>query len=131
MSDGYQPLKVYVVDDDPAVVESTAFLVRTLGYECATFASPEALLASLDGLAPGCILTDQKMPGMTGYDLAATLRRSSIGWPLLLMSSDNGPDIDRTARARGFARFLPKPVDSAHLAAALDQAGIALSANHD
>jgi FixJ family two-component response regulator len=130
MSDGRQPLKVYVVDDDPAVVESTAFLVRTLGYECATFDSPEAFLASLDGRAPGCILSDLKMPGMTGYDLAATLRRKAIGWPMLLMSSDSGPDIDRTARAHGFARFLPKPLDSAHLAAALDQACIGF-ADHD
>lgn len=130
MGDGGQPLRVYVIDDDPAVAESTAYLVRALGYQCATFASPEALLAALDGLAPGCILSDLRMPGMTGFDLAAALRRTSIGWPMLLMSSENGAHIDRAARTHGFALFLPKPLDSGQLAAALAEACATLSTDH-
>jgi two-component system, LuxR family, response regulator FixJ len=131
MSETRQPLKVYVVDDDAAVVESTAFLIRTLGHECATFDSPETFLARIDGLACGCVLSDLRMPGMTGYDLASALRARSVTWPMLLMSSEHGPDADRAARAHGFAAFLPKPLDSGMLATALDEAFMALSPNHD
>jgi two-component system response regulator FixJ len=131
MSESRTPVCVYVVDDDPAVVESTAFLARALGYECTTFASPEDLLAQLDGLAAGCVLSDLRMPKMSGYDLAVALRGKSIGWPLLLMSSENGPEVDRNARAHGFSAFLHKPLDSAMLAHALEIACATLAADRD
>ncbi len=124
-----KPLHVYVVDDDPAVVESTAFLASALGYQCTTFTSPEELLAQLDGLAAGCVLSDLRMPGMNGYDLAMALRGKSIGWPMLLMSSENGPEVERAARDRGFSAFLRKPLDSAMLASALETACAALAAD--
>jgi two-component system response regulator FixJ len=129
MTEASKPVRVYVVDDDPAVVESTAFLARALGYECVTFASPEELMAQLDGLAAGCVLSDLRMPGMSGFDLAAALRGKSIGWPMILMSSENGPHIDRMARAHGFSTFLHKPLDSAMLASALDAACASLAPN--
>jgi two-component system response regulator FixJ len=121
-------LHVYVVDDDAAVVNSTAFLVRTLGHDCVTFDSPEAMLAQIVALDPGCVLSDFRMPGMTGCDLAAALRRRSVDWPMLLISSENGPEIDNAAHRHGFAKFLRKPLDSAELAEALDRARAALAA---
>jgi two-component system response regulator FixJ len=129
MSESRKPVRVYVVDDDPAVVESTAFLARALGYECTTFASPEEMLAQLDELPAGCVLSDLRMPGMSGYDLAAALRGKAVAWPMILMSSDNGPEVDRSARAHGFSAFLHKPLDSTMLASALDAACATLAAD--
>jgi two-component system response regulator FixJ len=128
MNPAGRTIRVYVVDDDPAVVESTAFLARALGHECTTFGSPDEFLERVGELSPGCILSDLRMPGMSGYELATALRAKAIGWPMLLMSSESGAEIDGAARAHGFSEFLRKPLDSAILAAALDRACAALSA---
>ena len=113
---------VYVIDDDSAVLESTAFLLDALGYEHRTFGGAGAFLAELDSLPPGCILTDLRMPAIDGWDLAAELGGRKLGWPMLLVTSDTGADLAARARDHGFAALLPKPVDAALLTAALDRA---------
>ena len=57
---------VYLVDDDDAVREALALLLRTVGLEVRGFASPAALLASVHSLDPGCLILDIRMPGMSG-----------------------------------------------------------------
>ena len=119
---------VYVIDDDQGVLESTAFLLPTLGFECRTFASPRGFLAEAAKLAPGCVLTDLRMPEMDGFALAAELASQGIGWPVLLMTSDNGPELARRAASQGIATVLRKPVDGAFLEEALGQAFARLEA---
>lgn len=114
--------RVYVIDDDQVVLESTAFLLRTLGFQCQTFVSPRSFLARAAKLAPGCVLTDLRMPGMDGFALAAALREQRVAWPILLMTSDNGPELARRASGQGFAALLRKPVDAAQLEGALARA---------
>lgn len=114
--------RVYVIDDDQGVLESTAFLLPTLGFECRTFASPRGFLAEAPKLAPGCVLTDLRMPEMDGFALAAALESEGVGWPILLMTSDNGPELTRRAARHGFAAVLRKPVDGALLEQALGRA---------
>lgn len=113
---------VYVIDDEQAVLESTAFLLGVLGLECRTFASAKAFLGQATNLAPGCVLTDLRMPEMDGFALAAALKSQGVDWPVLLMTSDNGPELERRATKHGFVAVLRKPVDGALLEDALDRA---------
>ena len=111
-----------MIDDDPAVRESTVFLLAALGFEPRPFADARAFLAALAELPPACILTDLRMPGVDGWELAAALRARKPGWPMLLMTSDSAPGLAERAAALGFAALLDKPLDAARLAQALDQA---------
>lgn len=104
------------------MLESTAFLLDVLGYEHRTFGGAEAFLAELEGLPPGCILTDLRMPGIDGWELAAELGGRKLGWPMLLVTSETGADLAARARVHGFAALLHKPVDAALLTGALDRA---------
>jgi two-component system response regulator FixJ len=120
--------QVYVIDDDPDVLDSTAFLLPTLGYECRTFAAPEQFLAQAATLAPGCVLTDLRMPAMDGFQLARQIRTDGLRWPVLMMTTDNGPALTRRATADGLHALLRKPLDVDLLSAALDDAFAALDA---
>jgi CheY-like chemotaxis protein len=59
---------------------------------------------------------------MDGFALAAALREQGVAWPILLMTSDNGPELARRASGQGFAALLRKPVDAAQLEGALARA---------
>ena len=120
--------QVYVIDDDPDVLGSAAFLLPTLGYECRTFAAPEQFLEQAATLEPGCVLTDLRMPVMDGFQLARRIRSNGLDWPVVMMTSDNGPALARRATEDGLAALLRKPLDVDLLAAALDEAFVALDA---
>jgi two-component system response regulator FixJ len=113
---------VYVIDDDLGVLESTAFLLPALGYECVTFGSAEEFLGRAPGLPRGCVVTDLRMPTMDGLELAAKIVELGLGWPILMMTSDDGPDLERRAADQGITAVLRKPIDAALLADALSQA---------
>lgn len=113
---------VYVVDDDREVLASIAFLLPTLGYECAAFAGPEEFLGRCGELPPGCVLTDLRMPGIDGFELASRIRDGGLGWPIVMMTSDTDADLDRRAAEHGIGAVLHKPVDTQLLANALDRA---------
>jgi two-component system response regulator FixJ len=117
---------VYVIDDDPDMLRSTSFLLRSMGYDVQTFADGTGFLAAFASLAPGCIVTDLRMPGVNGYELKAALDERSVGWPVILMTSESGADTAAQAAARGFAAYLRKPFPAEQLTAALDTGFAAL-----
>ena len=112
-------LKIYVIDDDQGILDSTAFLLRSAGLECLCFRDPEAFLAAIDGLEPGCVLTDLRMPDMNGYELQQSLSEIAPSWPVILMTSENGSLDEGVAAARGFIGFLRKPFSYEALIAAI------------
>lgn len=97
---------VAIVDDDPAVLASLAFLLRASGYTVEAFGSAEAFLAGGQARA-ACLVVDQHMPGMTGLDLIAHLRAKM---PVLLVSSALTPALRDRAAQLG-AAALAKPLD--------------------
>ena len=60
---------LYVVDDDPAVLVSTARLLRAVGYQVKAFGSPLEMLGQLAADDPGCMLLDLRMPELSGLEL--------------------------------------------------------------
>lgn len=103
---------VLLVDDEEVVRASTADMLEEFGYRVEEADSGEAAMALVaDGLAPDLLVTDHLMPGMTGVDLARTLRDRNPELPVLIVSG--------YAEAEGIApdlARLTKPFRSAELA---------------
>jgi FixJ family two-component response regulator len=87
---------VVIVDDDPAIRNSLAFSLRTEGIGVLAYASGAELLKDIP--ASGCLVIDYKLPGMTGLDLVAELRRRKIATPAILITTD--PSEARASAAR-------------------------------
>ena len=64
---------VHVIDDDEALRESLSFLLETAHFEVRTYDSALRFLEALRQAEPGCIITDVRMPGMSGLDLLRQL----------------------------------------------------------
>lgn len=106
---------VFVVDDDAAVRGGLALLFESVGLPVQTFAGAEAFLAVFDPARPGCLVLDLQMPGMSGAELQAELRRRGAGLPILFLSAHGDiPTTVRTMQA-GALDFLVKPVDPSQL----------------
>lgn len=101
--------RVYVVDDDPAVLKSVAFLISILEVETCPLASAEAFLSAYRPGVPSCLVLDVRMPGMSGMELQEVLRRRHIDIPIIFVSGHG--DIPMTVRAirGGAVNFLTKP----------------------
>jgi two-component system response regulator FixJ len=120
--------RVYVIDDDPQVLDSTAFLLSTLGYECMTFSAADEFLGRAANLPSGCVLTDLRMPVTDGFELASRVGELGLDWPFVMMTSDHSADVARRAARHGIATVLPKPVQAEAMAGALTAAFNALDA---
>lgn len=66
---------VYIVEDDAAVRDSLAQLLRMQGYQTTSFQSAEAFLAAVKPGCRGCAILDIRLPGLDGLDLQATLHK--------------------------------------------------------
>lgn len=117
---------VYVIDDDADILRSIALLLQSHGYAVEGFADGDLFLEALPSLQPGCIVTDLRMPRVSGYDLKSALTGRSIGWPMILMTSENGSQTATEASVRGFTGYLHKPFAADLLIAALESGFAAL-----
>jgi PAS domain S-box-containing protein len=113
--------RVLVVDDEEALMAVTSETLKRLGYEPAAFPDGAAALAEFES-QPGsfdAVITDEVMPGLTGTDLARSLRRYRSDLPIMLVSGYIGPMMSERALAAGVDAILKKPVQSRELASAL------------
>jgi FixJ family two-component response regulator len=117
-----QPSIVYVVDDDPEVLEATQRLLASASLHAAAFQSAHAFLVSYDGQTPGCLVLDLSMPELSGLELQRALAQRAA--PLSIVFLTGHGDIRACAEAmkNGAVDFLAKPVDDADLLAAVAQA---------
>jgi FixJ family two-component response regulator len=113
---------VVVIDDDLSVRRSLARLLASAGYEVIVCSSAEEFLAMPSVPRPACILTDVRMPGMSGLDLLDVLRTRRPSLPVILFSGDADPGTSAHARAAGAVSFLMKPFPSEDLLSALGEA---------
>jgi CheY-like chemotaxis protein len=113
--------RVLVVDDEEALMAVTSETLKRLGYEPAAFPDGAAALAEFES-QPGrfdAVITDEVMPGLTGTDLARSLRRYRTDLPIMLVSGYIGPMMSERALAAGVDAILKKPVQSRELATTL------------
>jgi two-component system response regulator FixJ len=119
---------IHVVDDDAALRESLAFLLSAEGFEVIAYDGASALLARASRLAPGCILTDIRMPGMTGLELVVELKRLGLEHPVIVMTGHGDVQLAVEAMKAGVLDFLEKPFADEALIGAI-RAALAVSAD--
>ncbi len=113
---------VHIVDDDASFLAATSRLLRASGFAVRTFASATAFLAERDVEAPGCVLTDVRMPGMNGLELQSALAEAPNPLPILFLTGHG--DIPSSVRAMrdGAEDFLEKRAPKAQLLGAVKRA---------
>ena len=110
---------VHVIDDDEAIRESLTFLLGTAGMDCRTWDSALAFLEDTARAAGDCIVTDVRMPGMTGLQLVAELKTRGVNTPVIVITGHGDVPMAVEALKRGVADFLEKPFDDEVLLAAI------------
>jgi two-component system, LuxR family, response regulator FixJ len=125
-----EPAIVHVIDDDEALRDSLAFLLRTADLEVMSHASAAAFLDALPLTGLTCIITDVRMPGLSGIDLLRRVRELGIEVPVIVITGHGDVPLAVEAMRFGAVDFLEKPFDDEILlqsvrAALRQQAGAA------
>ena len=109
-----QPL-VRVIDDDDTVRRSWQFVLEGEGWSVCAYESAVRFLAEDDPSVPGCIVSDVRMPEMSGIELQAELKKRGNAMPLVLISAHADLVMAVKAVRDGAFDFLLKPVETEHL----------------
>ncbi|MFN9925454.1 MAG: response regulator FixJ [Phenylobacterium sp.] len=113
---------VHLIDDDEAVRASVGFLLEMKDIPAATYASAEAFLAVADSLSNGCVVTDIRMPGMNGLDLARALKARRCPLPMIVITGHGDMPLAIEAMRAGVVDFLEKPFEEEALIRAIQTA---------
>jgi DNA-binding NtrC family response regulator len=113
---------VFIVDDDKYTRESLKNLIRSAGLSAQTFSSAQEFLAAERPKAPGCLVLDVQLPGLSGLDLQQELAKAGVKIPIIFITGHG--DIPTSVRAikAGALEFLTKPVNREDLLHAIQQA---------
>jgi FixJ family two-component response regulator len=112
---------VFVVDDDPSVRRAIKRLVESVGLRVEGFGSAQEFLRSQRPACPSCLVLDVRLPGTSGLDFQAELRKANIHIPIIFITAH--ADIPMTVRAMkaGAVEFLTKPFRDQELLDAIQQ----------
>lgn len=113
---------VHVIDDDEALRESLTFLLGAAGLQVEGHASAAEFVNGLPSKRLGCIVTDVRMPGMSGIDLLRRLRELGIRVPVIVVTGHGDVPLAVEAMKFGAADFLEKPFDDEVLLASVRRA---------
>jgi two-component system response regulator FixJ len=102
---------VHVIDDDDAVRDSLAFLLETADLSVRTYASAVEFLDAVPTMTHGCIVTDVRMPEMSGVDLARRLKALGVPDPVIVITGHADVPLAVEAMKAGVADFIEKPFD--------------------
>src|SRR5271169_4717494 len=113
---------VYVVDDDPEVLKAIERLLQSIGLNVVTFPSPHSFLERYDRDAPGCLVLDFSLPGLSGLELQRILEQEARLLPIVFLTGRGDIATSVQAMKHGAADFLTKPVDETELIGAIQEA---------
>ncbi|MGH9419309.1 MAG: response regulator FixJ, partial [Thermoanaerobaculia bacterium] len=108
-----------MIDDDEAMRNSLAFLLEAAKVQVQTYDSASKFLESLPKLKTGCVVTDIRMPGMSGIDLLKHLGQLKIAMPVIVITGHGDIPLAVEAMRSGAVDFLEKPFDDDVLLAAI------------
>jgi len=112
---------VYVIDDDSSVRTALRSLVRSVGLEVESFASGQEFLQFNRPDAPGCLVLDVRLPGMSGLDFHEALVRNNIPLPVIFITAHGDIPMSVRAMKAGAVEFLTKPFRDQDLLDAIHQ----------
>jgi two-component system response regulator FixJ len=113
---------VHVIDDDEAVRDSLSFLLRAADFNVVAHQSATQFLTTLTRDVDGCVITDVRMPDMSGLDLLRELRSQSCMVPVIVMTGHGDIQLAVEAMKAGAVDFLEKPFDDERVLAAVRSA---------
>src|SRR6187401_3446487 len=115
------PDLVHVIDDDEAVRQSLAFLLTAAKIDVRTYESASAFLSALPNVS-GCVVTDVRMPDISGIDLLRRLKELKVALPVIVITGHGDIQLAVEAMKIGAVDFIEKPFDDEVLLAAVRSA---------
>lgn len=112
---------IYVIEDDEPVRRSLALLLSSAGYCVQAYDGPVAFFEVATALNPGCIITDMRMPHMSGLELMLELRAKGITLPVILITGHGDVALAVEAMKQGAVDFFEKPFEQTALIATIQR----------
>jgi FixJ family two-component response regulator len=122
------PPTVFVIEDDPSMRGAVEDLVRSVRLQVRAFASPQEFLESNQQDAPGCLVLDVRLPGMSGLTFQQELVKEGVTLPVIFITGHGDIPMSVRAMKAGAIEFLTKPfhhqelLDAIHAAIERDRA---------
>lgn len=113
---------VHVIDDDADVRDSLSFLLEAAGMTVRAFESAVAFLDALPGIGKGCVVSDVRMPGISGTELLAKLKAAGNGMPVIIITGHGDVALAVEAMKLGAFDFIEKPFDDDTIVASVEAA---------
>ena len=113
---------VFVIDDDPLIRDGLRSLIKSVGLHVETFGSSREFMQRRPSDAPGCLVLDVRLPGLSGLDLQRELNESNIHIPIIFMTGHGDIPMSVRAMKNGALEFLTKPVRGQDLLDAVQEA---------
>ncbi|MDR7188168.1 FixJ family two-component response regulator [Microbacterium sp. BE35] len=120
--------RTYVIDDDPAVRASTAWLLGSIGHEVHTFATTHEFLTAYAEEEASTLILDLRLPGMTGLEFNRYLKHNGYRVPVIFMTAHGDVSTCATALRDGAFDFFEKPLPPQHL---LERVNAAIASDSD
>lgn len=124
-------ITIYLVDDDQELLDAFALYLGTLGYQTELFNSSESFLKVKNFSRLGCIVLDNRLPGLSGLEVQQRLADRGVNLPIVFMSGDSGFKDVVSAVQKGAVTFLEKPFTMAAMQEAITEALQILGENLD
>ena len=102
---------VHVIDDDDALRDSLSFLLSSADIPVVTYPSATEFLKMLPDISTGCVVTDIRMPGMSGLELLRHLKESGSPLQVVVITGHGDVPLAVEAMRLGAADFIEKPFD--------------------
>ena len=115
-------MTVALIEDDEAALDSLRLLLENRGFAVRGFLSAEAFLARLAEEQPACVVSDVRLPGLSGVDLQRTLRAQGRDVPVILITGHGDIAMAVTAMKEGALDFVEKPYDAEYLIRSIEKA---------
>jgi len=100
---------VFVVDDDPSMRRSLDTLLRSVGHEVRLFSAADEFMRAERPDAPGCLVLDVRLPGMSGLTFQQELAKAGIALPVIFITGHGDVPMSVRAMKAGAIEFLSKP----------------------
>jgi two-component system, LuxR family, response regulator FixJ len=110
---------VHLIDDDDGVRQALSFLLTSSGFAVRVFESASAFLEAISKLQPGCIVTDVRMPGISGLELQRQLKARQVGLPVIIITGHGDVALAVEAMKAGAIDFIEKPFHDETLISAI------------
>jgi two-component system response regulator FixJ len=122
---------VHVVDDEEAVRKSLAFLLTMSGFTVRVHESATGFLAAAPAIRNGCLITDLRMPDMSGVELLRNLKSADLRIPSIVITGHGDVPMAVEAMKAGALDFIEKPFEDEHLIEAVKRAAAQLTETAD